>query len=194
MSSSIGTAWLRPGGEYPADGKTVLRYTHETASSDSDPAGKAEIEYKYSMDVDLVGNHIIVTQRSWVWTYLKAGAIGNDNTMINNTVTDTYEIKVGPAGDLVISKPEHVSVDTANPEGRSSFVNFFTGMRINDDLDTIIQSLNSFQELRLESIPLSSAQQFIFPGGKTFVFKDARFSDFQDLLSAIVYAQPSLLN
>ncbi len=185
---------VEPKIEYPADGKTVLRYTHETASDDSDPAGKAEIQYKYSMDVDLVDSNIIITQKVWVWTYIKAGAVGNDNVMIDNTVVDKYDITVDSTGALVISAPKTTNTDTANPEGRNGFVNFFTGLRINDDMDTILSSLKSFDELRVDSIPLSTAQQFVFPGGKTFTFKDVSFSNYQDLVSYIVYTEPTKSN
>ena len=178
--------------EYPADGKTVLRFTHETASDDDDAAGKAEIQYKYSMEVDLVDNNIIIMQHVWVRTYIKAGAIDNDNVMVDSTVVDTYEIAVDSTGALGISAPNRTNSDTANPEDRNGSLNF--GVRINNDMDTILESLKSFNELRLDSIPLSTAQQFIFPGGKTFTFKKTSFSNFQDLVSYIVYTEPTKSN
>jgi hypothetical protein len=33
-------------------------------------------------------------------------------------------------------------------------------------------------------------QNYIFPGGKTFSFKEAGFSEFQDLVASITYADP----
>jgi hypothetical protein len=40
----------------------------------------------------------------------------------------------------------------------------------------------------LQDIPTSTVQNFVFPGGATFTFADVSFSDNQDLVSHIVYA------
>lgn len=42
----------------------------------------------------------------------------------------------------------------------------------------------------LEPIPVVFAQNFVFPGGNTFIFKDPGFSEYQDLVSHITFADP----
>jgi len=43
----------------------------------------------------------------------------------------------------------------------------------------------------MKDIPINVFQDFIFPGGQTFIFKDVRFSSHQDLISHITYADPN---
>ena len=49
----------------------------------------------------------------------------------------------------------------------------------------------SFASTNLTDVPVSFVQNFVFPGGSTFSFTDASFSDNQDLVSHITYADVS---
>ena len=42
----------------------------------------------------------------------------------------------------------------------------------------------------IENYLNASGSQWVFPGGQTFVFKDAQFSDAQDLVTPITYGDP----
>ncbi len=53
--------------------------------------------------------------------------------------------------------------------------------------------VEALSSVELRSIPLSSLQGYVFPGGKTFVFKKARVSDFGDSVAFITYADPGVI-
>jgi hypothetical protein len=52
-------------------------------------------------------------------------------------------------------------------------------------------SINNFKPSTLHSLDLNYAQNWLFPGAKTFTYEDCVFSDNQDLLARIRYVKPS---
>jgi len=82
--------------------------------------------------------------------------------------------------------------DNIDPSGWSEFVtlgeiddvvnnvkNFWTGLK--DFLDNHDQAILAM---------LRGSGVWVFPGGKTFLFKDINFSDYQDLVAHVIYVDP----
>ncbi|KAL4973532.1 hypothetical protein BDW66DRAFT_153716 [Aspergillus desertorum] len=166
------------------EGKTVLTLSYDGYSEDSDPAGKIELKYKYTLNLDFVGSNIVIMQNIWVWYYAETLSISNHDVVIDDLRTDTYPITVAD-GQLVVGEATGKLEHRANPLDRGSVADFFS--RINDVVHNIQRQLNNLTSIQLAAIPISAMQGFVFPGGNTFTFKHAEFSKHQDLIAFIKY-------
>ncbi|KAK5655523.1 hypothetical protein OQA88_5454 [Cercophora sp. LCS_1] len=182
----------RPAGGTKTDPEGLaLEYSYRGWSDDDDQAGKAELETRYRMTVCLKGTSIVVQQNIWVWYYAKAGAGDNHDVVVDDLLTCKYPIGIANDGKLVVGNAETTLDKRARPNSRSGIVNAFTN--INKITDEIIRQVHALDSIELKQIPLSSMQNYVFPGGKAFVFKNAKFSDFGDLVSDITYADPGVI-
>jgi len=139
--------------------------------------------------VDFVGTTIVVKQHLLVYVYIENSSTGKGGNIIDRTITDTYSIGVGASGQLQAVLGTPVDTDNSQRPGVNGFLNFFTD--INGLAAQTQEWYQGMAALSFEDVPVSVMQGFVFPGGKTFIFKDAMFSDNQDLISHITYIDPS---
>lgn len=173
------------GKKWNADGKTVLKFSWERFASDDDQAGEIQLRNKYTMTVDLVGSTIVITQNIWVWYYVRALAYDNRDIIVNDTLVDEYPLSITEDGALVVGTAKSKLTQAADPHDRNANIS-----NVNDISHDIIKAVKQPTSISLTSIPLSVAPSYIFPGGKTFLFKNAQFSENQDLVAFITYADP----
>lgn len=166
------------------EGQTVLTMSYSGYSEDSDQAGKIELKYKYTLNVDFVGTNIVITQNVWVWYYAESLSTSNHDVVVDDLLTDTYPITVSK-GELIVGTSTGKFEQRAHPQDRNSALGFFSG--INRVTDSIRDQLQQLQSIKLGTIPISAMQGFVFPGGNTFAFKHAEFSNHQDLIAFIRY-------
>ncbi|MBO0879472.1 MAG: hypothetical protein J2P17_03690, partial [Mycobacterium sp.] len=111
-----------------------------------------------------------------------------DGKVIDKVLTDTYSVEVDQDGRLVTVLSKH-PVDTSQNLASIGVLNSFVGF---EKLEQDIASWTAYcTDGMLVDIPVAIAQNFVFPGGKSFVFKDAQFSAYGDLIAHITYASPS---
>ncbi len=177
----------------PPTGASVLSYAYSSASSDvaglNGDLGQLEARYYYTLDVSFSDNKIVITQNSNLWLRIQKLATSTSGNIYAVTVVDTYTIDVDENGRLVANLKSDRTDHTDNLEV-NAFVNFFTGE--NELVDNYRNWAQKFISSNVQDVPLSIAQSFVFPGGKTFVFKDACFSAHQDLVAHITYADPTM--
>lgn len=109
----------------------------------------------------------------------------------------SYEIGVDESGVLTAKlapdSPKFTDEsDNINPNGWSKFVTVGQVKRIVDDVKNEWSSMKTFligHDRNIESM-LNGSGAWVFPGGKTFIFKDAAFSNFQDFTAHITYIDP----
>ena len=175
----------------PTTGAMVLSYAF--SGQDSDQAGwegalgKMKMSSSFSLSVSFSGNTVTITQNLIVYVYIWDGLSASGN-IIDKTYTDVYTLAVNASGQLtatLVSTP----VDKSQSPGMNGFLNFFTGVnQLIDDAKTWAEQCiaTGFTDL-----PLSVVQNFVFPGGQTFAFKDVTFSENQDLVAHITYVDPN---
>ncbi|KAL9060664.1 MAG: hypothetical protein Q9206_000928 [Seirophora lacunosa] len=156
----------------PATGATVLNLHYEKQADDY--AGlnnnEGEIHLKPSFDLKV---------RS-----LQTTVSGN---IVDKTLKDTYKLGVDDDGKLVVNRQSDPLVNKSQTPSTDAFTNLFTCVnQIVNKVRTIDFTSTTFQ-----SFPIAVVQDFVFPGGKTFAFKQMAFSDNQDLVAAITYAEPT---
>ncbi|HZX83335.1 MAG TPA: hypothetical protein VFF19_07210, partial [Reyranella sp.] len=179
----------------PTSGSTVLQFSYNNYAEDqaglNGDMGHLTLKPIYSATVEFTGNTIVITQHLVVYLYVQYLATGAGGNAIDKTITDTYTLAVDDQGRLTASLSSAV-VDNSDPPSVNGFLNWFTG--INDLIADVSQWLSSLVATNFTDMPLSVVQNFIFPGGNTFLFKDVSFSDNQDLASRITYADPSRIH
>lgn len=172
----------------PPDGSPILTYHYTSGSSSSFLENSFEMKTIYSLEVQVSDPIFRIVQRSQVYmnaTELFAGAQGN---VFDRSVIDTYTLDVDASGKLVTTCKPYVG-DSGRPPRIHGTLSFF------NTIEALITQVSKAAEivasLPLHSMPISIAQDYIFPGGNTFIFKKAGFSPYQDLLGFISYAEPS---
>lgn len=147
-----------------------------------------KLSSRFTMTISFLGEAIVIEQHLVVYVYIRSLQTGEGGNLVDRTLTDTYALAVDQSGRLV-TRLTSKSCDDSQKPGTNDFLNFFTGL--NDLIDKVAEWTRNFTNTRLTDIPVAVVQNFVFPGGRTFVFKSGRFSDNQDLVAHIAYADPS---
>ena len=177
----------------PATGTTVLYYSYHPASV-GDKAGlngdlgQMDVQPSFDLSVTFSGDAITVEQHLVIFVRIQVLATSDGGNVVDKTITDTYTLAVDDTGQLA-TRMTSTSSDQSRTPAVNGFLNFFTG--VNALIANISAWTQSIAQTSFTDIPVSVVQNFVFPGGKTFVFKDALFSDNQDLVAHITYAEPS---
>jgi hypothetical protein len=197
LDSTTNYSWQLSAGQAPTvttppTGKTVLRFDYTATSLDdaglNGDIGALRLTDTYSLTVDFVGNTVVVTQHQVVYMYVRTLQTSGDGNLVDKQIVDTYTIGVDDKGQLVASL-NSVPTDHSNSPTVNAALNFFTNF--NDISNDVKNSVQAFAGSQLQDMPISTIQNYVFPGGKTFIFKSVGFSDYQDLVSYISYADPT---
>lgn len=179
---------------FPATGPTVLSYSYNSGTT-SDQAGlngdmgKMEMWSTFDLWVNFQGDTIVIVQHLVIWSYIRSLATSNSGKIVDKQITDTYSIGVDDKGQLKVALKSSDPQDHSQRPSVNGFLEFFTGVnKLSDDVAKWAQSCVA---TKLTDVPISAIRNFVFPGGDAFVFADARFSDNQDLVAHITYANPS---
>lgn len=200
FDQNVHYAWNMTGSQTPAvtnptSGKTVVQFSYSNYAEDqaglNGDMGHLTLQPSFTATIDFIGNTIVVTQHLVVYLYVGFMSSGAGGNVIDKTITDTYTLAVSDTGRLTATLTSNV-VDNSDPPSVNGFLNFFTG--INDLIADVATWVSSLVSTNFTDIPLSVVQDFVFPGGNTFLFKDVMFSDNQDLSGRITYADPSTVH
>lgn len=172
--------------QIPTSGDEILRisYVSEEAK-DHNLIGEVKLRQTYTKDVTVAGNKVTVVTHQIVWLYVRILLATVKQNVTDKTVTDTYELAVDAHGQLIVNKE-------TNTEDKSR-------TETTDGWDKLWGAADPFNELghrltmgsNVQGEDLEMFRDFIFPGGQTFAFKDFEFSEHQDLLARITYADLS---
>ncbi|EAZ82738.1 hypothetical protein [Algoriphagus machipongonensis] len=186
------TGGQNPNITFPSAGEETLKISY--SSSDHDQAGldgdmgKMKVDTSYTVSVTFSSNTIVIEQHLVLYLYIRSLQSSKSGNVFDKKITDTYSLEVGQNGELTANKTTK-KVDHSVKLKANWFINLFTGL--NDLLKNFEDYEKTFGSSSLKSIPITFAQDFFFPGGKTFSFQDIEFSKNQDLVSHINYVEPS---
>jgi hypothetical protein len=173
-------------------GPNVLTISYASAADNHDKSGltygEFDLHTSYDCTVSFNGDTITIVQHLVIYTYVEFDYTSASGNVVDKTITDTYVLSIGQVGNLTSTFSTATVDNSQNPD-------FGWFMNLISNFQDIITNLKSYAQniasIYFNDIPASSVQQFVFPGGKTFAFKDVVFSDNQDLVSHISYVQPS---
>ncbi|KAI0972305.1 hypothetical protein F4678DRAFT_471847 [Xylaria arbuscula] len=180
--------------EVTSSGENVIRleYTSDKVSEDWDLASYCGVQVvsSYVCDVKFKDGTITVVQHIKIYMWLCFDATSQDCNVYDRTRTDTYSISVSQTGGLKIVQTGSSLEDDSQDPSAGGFIDFFTG--IDTAIAQIKDKLHEIQITQLDAIPFDEVQDFIFPGSKIFTYKSVDFSNYQDLVCAITYVDPSI--
>ncbi|KAF5240338.1 hypothetical protein FANTH_9598 [Fusarium anthophilum] len=149
----------------------------------------------YECEVLLTGNTLNIFQRVAVRVKLKCDVAAilsdrfsnfDEQCMAYNAVAiDDYELSVGQTGCLQITHTRS-SPDTF-PD---SFKNTSDLFQTDDLLDKIRSAFTAPKPIDFTSINAAALQNFVFPGGKAFTYKNVKAAPSGDLLCSLTYVDP----
>lgn len=178
---------------YPATGTEVLTIKYNSHSEDHDKDGatycKTELWSAFDCSLFFDKNTIKLAQHLLITLEVQIDATIVRTNIFDKKITDTYTLSINQSGQIVLSDPITNTEDKSEAPNRSEFVNMFTG--VNDVVKDLKSQLSGFLNASIQEIPTTHLQNFVFPGAKTFAYKNVIFSDYQDLLSEITYITPN---
>jgi hypothetical protein len=197
FDQNIHYSWKLSGGQTPTismpdTGDEVLNYSYSSTAFDQagldGDMGRMRLTSNLNASVSFVGNTIVIKQTLLIPIYIRVMQSSENWNSVNKTITDTYTLSIDSSGSLTAKLTTKVDDNSQPAPTANWFINLFTGL--NDLIKDIDDWTKNFFQTSFTDIPLNVAQQFVFPGGKTFAFKDVNFSENQDLVSNITYVQP----
>lgn len=176
----------------PEQNATVLQMKFSDEAADEAGAsgfwGRMELNPMYDLEVRFSGNTIVVKQHLKIYCYVRFLQSRAGGNVVDITVTNTYTLSVDANGNLTAVRTDE-RVDNSERPKENGFLNFFAD--VNSLSDDVKNWASAIADAAFNDLPLSVVRSFIFPGGNSFVFKDVLFSDNQDMVARVTYADPA---
>jgi hypothetical protein len=179
----------------------VLTFSYSKSASDSENYGwnwgNITLTNSLQSDIYLENNLLKTVTTATAYVHINVEGGVTEGNFVKYQTETSYQIGVEQSGNLVVTlatgSPKFSDIsDNIDPSGWSEFVtlgeiddvvnnvkNFWTGLK--DFLDNHDQAILAM---------LRGSGVWVFPGGKTFLFKDINFSDYQDLVAHVIYVDP----
>jgi hypothetical protein len=175
-------------------GATVLSFSYSSYAADQadlgGDMGRAELKPEFNLDVKFAGTTITIEQHLLIYLYLKGyWGVNKSGNIIDKKIADTYTLSVTSQGGLTATLTT-TSSDNSVRLATSGWEDFWGG-GLQSVIDAVSEWARAFTSPSFKDIPINVVQDFVFPGGRTFAFKNVAFSDNQDLVSHITYADPA---
>ena len=178
----------------PDTGITVLSFSHSGSDSDKAGAGgflgERKINTRFNLNVMFTGNKVWIDQRIVVWLSVRNGPYTMDGNVVDKTIIDEYILSVDAQGRLT-GKAVMGTLSDSSKNITDWFVGNILAPGTNRVIDSLTEYAKQFTNMSFGEVPVAVVQDFVFPGGRTFAFKSVAFSDNQDLVSHITYADPT---
>ncbi|KAL9043612.1 MAG: hypothetical protein Q9214_003206 [Letrouitia sp. 1 TL-2023] len=175
----------------PSSGATVLTLHYENQAHDTaglnDDEGEITLKPTYDISVSFQNDNIVITQHLNVYLSVRSLQTTVSGNIVDKLLKDTYKLGVDGNGKLAVNRQSDPLVDKSENPSTNDFVNLFTQV---NQIVAMVKNLN-FASTTFQSFPIAVVQNFVFPGGRTFLFKNMAFSNNQDLTAAITYADPT---
>ncbi|KAJ4309365.1 hypothetical protein N0V94_008967 [Neodidymelliopsis sp. IMI 364377] len=148
--------------------------------------GAISLEITYDCVAFAKGNKLTFNSSYVVHLFVRNAQNRNGADIVNKTYNDDIELVVDKDGKMKtrrISSPK----DQSATDRVGGFWDWWAP--VNDVFNTL--STISYVGTDFEGVYVAELGHFVFPGGQTFAFKGFHFSDNQDLLCSITYADPT---
>ncbi|CAI4215985.1 unnamed protein product [Parascedosporium putredinis] len=177
----------------PETGPMVLKF--EYGAEDSDVAGlggdggQIKIATYYTCEVWFQGTQIRVHQQKFVNVKLSKISKKAEGNVIASVMTEKYDLGINSVGQIQYKRSEEWDTSRKTEIAEvNEVLNSIVG--INAVISQITEQVREVVGYRVANIPIAIVQDYVFPGGQVFTFKDVAFSENQDLLAYITYVSP----
>lgn len=161
----------------------------------------SEVKFNYTVtsNIYLESNKVKVITKAIAYVYFEADFGKVDGNLIDYTIETTYLIGVDAYGNftVTIENGESTITDNSVDLKADAWLEFITVGTIDTFFDYLNEKISSIKTAYVKGFDkkilsmLNGSGVWVFPGGKTFVFKDVNFSKHQDLVTHVTYTDPS---
>lgn len=171
--------------EAPEQGDLALHWTfhakreYDYASGSSWNLGETAFELKVSFR----GNQVVVEQHALVYCKLVMVTFWRHEwNLVDLTITDTFTLSTTHDGKLTAHRDSKTVDSSSQIDGEVLVPD------LHDRFVGVQKQVKARVTSAMVDIPLAILENVIFPGGKSFFFNKVGFSDHQDLVAHITYA------
>ena len=186
----------------------TLSYEHDSHDDSENSSHTSSIHgdfnYKINGDVAFKGNVMRLTLHAVAYIKFNTHEVGIDYTHLDGnyfdlTQTVTYTVDVTDTGQLTVTKTDTASDNSESLDwskgGLGDLLGELSSVKeclnnINTKVGNTVRSAFKDYEDGLTQL-ITHSHAWVFPGGKTFSYKNVYFSDFQDLITHVVYIDPT---
>lgn len=188
---------------HPVSGKEILRLSYNKKSESGDrgflQTGHFNLYSAVTGTVSVSGTEFTVVLNGELTVDIKHDAFGAGNVtglVGGYSCTAVYIVAVDGRGDLTVKMKRTYPKQTVTPSNLTK--GLFAGLdgttRMESELESsynaVGEDLRTYERLLAQDLN-RAGNMWVFPGGQTFMFKQAAFSNFQDLVTHITFADPS---
>jgi hypothetical protein len=176
----------------PTSGPVVLSYHYH--SDDENQAGvngnlgSLHLWSDFLMTVEFLDDKIVITQNLGIYMWFRHYTTHTEGMVVQRKLTDTYNLQVDSNGKLIVVRTSDF-VNTDEDITINKVLSALIGM--NGHIEKAVNAAKDCKGIDLEDIPVAMVSDFVFPGGRTFTYRDPKFSKNQDLVALITYVDPS---
>jgi hypothetical protein len=172
----------------PATGPVVLIWNFDASREYDYLSGTSWMlgDCSFSLQVSVEGNSVTIKQHAVVYCKLVMVTFDrHDWNLVDLAITDTYTLATEHDGKLSVN---HTATTTDNS---SKIGSDFAAPRLKGQFENAQNLAKAAVLSQLVNFPLGQMNEVIFPGNKAFLFKEIAFSEHQDLVAHITYANPA---
>jgi hypothetical protein len=181
----------------PNGGSRILTYSYAKSDHSSDTFvpnwGNFSLDYTANSDVYLEGYNIRVETTLNMYAHINVDGGVTKGNFATKKSTTLYTIGVDSFGRITVSNPYQTITDLSEKIDPSGWSKFVTAGQINNVVDSLKSNFQNWltgfvvRESNVIAAMLNGSSSWVFPGGKTYKFQDAVFSQYQDLVANINY-------
>jgi len=179
----------------------VLTFSYSKSASDSDTFvplwGNITLTNSVQSDIYLENNIIRTVTTATAYVHINCEGGVTEGNFVKYQTETSYQIGVDQSGNLTVvlttGSPKFSDFsDKIDPSSWSEFVTLGQIDGVVDKVKSFWTNLKRFLDNHETAIlaMLKGSGIWVFPGGKTFIFKDVYFSDHQDLVAHVTYVDP----
>lgn len=179
----------------------VLTFSYVQKSHDSDTFvpnwGNMSFDYSLQSDVYFEGNKIRMVTTSTAYLHVNGGwGIIVEGNVAKYVIESSYIISNDANGNLMVTSVPSAPQDKSDSLDPGIWAKIASLGFVDDLVSSMKSSIKSWltgflsgHEGRILSM-LNGSNSWVFPGGKTFAFKDVAFSNACDLVTHVTYVEP----
>jgi hypothetical protein len=171
----------------------ILRFAYDASGSDqagpNGSSGGASMDCHYLALVATTGNELWISQSLTINMSVRKYLSTTTGTPVNIQRVDVCALNVDAFGQIASTLTTLIPATNSASKNDVNFgQDLFTGVNeLYGNTEALVQRVSG---TLVDAIPFGTVQEFVFPGGQTFVYSSVGFSQHGDLVSHVVYADP----
>jgi hypothetical protein len=189
----------------PDGGSQVLTFSY--ADSDKDTGsypdstaplnwGSYSLKYTAQSDIYLEGTQIKNVTTVTAHVHMNVDGDVEEGNWAKYTQTSYYTIGIDAYGKMSVTQSSDPVVNNSDSVNPGTWGEIVTAGTIDDLVDSLQKYLkDALKDILVDESSkiadmLNGSNTWVFPGGQTFTFQDAEFSDYQDFIAHVLYIDP----